>query len=60
MSQQCALEGMKVNHILGCMSNSIASRSRENVTPIHSAVVMPHLEYYVLAWALQNKRETGK
>lgn len=60
VTQQCALAAMKVNRILGCISKSIASGSREKVTPIYSAVVKPHLEYCILAWAHQNKRETGK
>lgn len=31
-----------------------------NVTSLYSAFVKTHLEYCIPAWALQNKRETGK
>jgi len=44
MSQQYALVERKVNDILGCIRKSIASGSRENITPIYSGVVKPLLE----------------
>ena len=34
MSQRCVLAAQKVNHILGCIKRSVASRSREGILPL--------------------------
>jgi len=58
MSRQCALAAQAASRILGYIKRRVASRSREGILPLYSALVRPHLEYYVQLWSPQHRKDT--
>jgi len=57
MSRQCALAAQKANHILGCITSSVASRAREGIPPLYPALVRAHKESCIQLWSPQHSKD---
>ncbi|KAJ7426549.1 hypothetical protein WISP_14917 [Willisornis vidua] len=58
MTRQCALATQEAKWILGCIQSSMASRSREGILPLHSALEysLPQLECCIRIWGPQHRK----
>ena len=57
MSWQHVLAARKASYVLGCIKKGVASREREVIVPLCSALVRPHLEHCVQAWGPQHQKD---
>jgi len=57
VSWQCVLATEKANCILDCIKRGVASRSREVILPLYSALVRASLESCIELWSLQHRKD---
>ena len=56
-SKQCTAARNKANRVLGLINRTLTYKNKTNVTNLYKALVRPHLEYAVQAWAPSLKKD---
>jgi len=57
MTHQCVLTAQKANCTLGCIQSSVASRVRDGILALCSALVRPHLQSCIQLWSPQHRTD---
>jgi len=57
VSQQCSLAAWKATGILDSVRSGVASRNREVIVYLYSALMSSHLEYGIQVWGSQYRKD---
>ena len=49
VSEQCGFAASKSNQILGLIRRTITYKEKQLIVPLYKAIVVPHLEYFLVS-----------